>query len=261
VGYVFSSKPDQRHVITNWPGLKGRKVSPKVPTVMLYNNSNDFKWGFEVEHLADRKIGAFKLFLDPDLPKPLYISAMGMQTELNRLKKTAVEVTRDFLRSLYQWTLTQIEDHHMADYLEIVAVEFVVSMPAIWPEKARLATLQVSADFTMAQEEANQFTLPQGCERCRYSRPAGSLMLNKKFEDYLKSVIDEEEFFSLRKTESFRSAMMKFNDEIKQDFVSSNKKTYFVDFPGAHLTNQPDLNLKSNRITLTGYESSGKEIA
>lgn len=76
-------------------------------------------------------------------------------------------------------------------------------------------------------------------------------MLNKKFEDYLKSVADEEEFFSLRKTESFKSAMMKFDNQIKQDFVCSNKQTYFVDFPGAHLTDQPGLNLNSNRITLT----------
>jgi hypothetical protein len=83
-------------------------------------------------------------------------------------------------------------------------------------------------------------------------------MLNRKFEDHLKSVIDEEEFFPLRKTDGFRRAMMKFDEEIKPDFVSSNKKTYFVEFPGARLTDQPGLNLKSNRLTLTGYESDGK---
>ncbi|KAL9043671.1 MAG: hypothetical protein Q9214_003148 [Letrouitia sp. 1 TL-2023] len=313
---MLTTRQHWRHVITNWPGLGGGKVSPKVPTVMLYNDSTHFKWGFEVEPLASGRIEAFKLLLDPDLPKPLYISAMGVQTELNRLKKTAVEVTGDFMKSLYQWALTHIEDRHLADYLKIVAVKFVVSMPAAWPEKARHATLQVSADFTLELREANQFTLPKAArdggidpivqidepkaaafftlqsavgesaglqvgdavtvcdagggtvDLISYkiqklspleivklvpgtSRPAGSLMLNKKFEDYLKSVIDEEEFFSLRKTQSLKSAMMKFDEEIKQAFVCSNKRTYFVDFPGAHLTNQPDLNLRSNRITLT----------
>lgn len=128
---------------------------------MLYNDSTHFKWGFEVEHLASRKIEAFKLLLDPGLPKPLHIPVTVVQAELKRLKKTAVEVTRDFMRSLYQWALIHIEDLHLADYLEIVAVKFVVSMPAVWPEKARLATLQVSADFTSKLRETNQFSLPK----------------------------------------------------------------------------------------------------
>jgi hypothetical protein len=122
---------------------------------MLYDRPSQFKWGFEVGQLASNKIEAFKLFLDPGLPKPLYISAMVVQTELNRLKKTAVDVTRDFMRSLYQWALTHIEDQHLNEYLEIVTVKFVVSMPAVWPEKARQATLQVSANFPLELLETN----------------------------------------------------------------------------------------------------------
>lgn len=152
VGYVFSSKPDESHVVTSWPGLGIGKVSPKVPTVMVYSRPDEFKWGFEVGQLASNKIEAFKLLLDPSLKQPLYTSAVAVQKELNRLKKTAADATRDFMRSLCQWALSHIEDRHSADYFEISTLRFVLSIPAVWPEKAKRDTLKVSTILLMRRK-------------------------------------------------------------------------------------------------------------
>lgn len=80
-------------------------------------------------------------------------------------------------------------------------------------------------------------------------------MLNRKFEDLLKQVIDEEEFFKLRRTDVFRRAMLKFDEDIKPNYVSTSQKSYLIDFQGTRLTDQPKLNLKGNCFTLTKYVS------
>jgi hypothetical protein len=60
---------------------------------------------------------------------------------------------------------------------------------------------------------------------------AGSLMLNHKFEHFVKTLVDEEQFFSLRKTNDFRHAMKQFDEEIKPDFTPSSTKKILCQFP------------------------------
>ena len=81
---------------------------------------------------------------------------------------------------------------------------------------------------------------------------AGSLMMNKRFEEYVKAVVGERAYLDLREQDSYRHAMKTFDESIKPGFRSKDDEDQFVNFPKANLKDNPKMNLQSNTITVTG---------
>jgi hypothetical protein len=82
---------------------------------------------------------------------------------------------------------------------------------------------------------------------------AGSLMLNKRFEDFVKNIVGDEEFFALRKKEAFAIAMKTFDQEVKPNFTGDPAKSWFVSFPRAKLADDPANHLESDFLNLKWY--------
>ena len=77
------------------------------------------------------------------------------------------------------------------------------------------------------------------------------MILNKRFEEWVKYIVGEEAFFPLRKTTGFRLAMKQFDESIKVALGSGLTDVYYVNFPMANIKDNPRKGVKSNALTLT----------
>ena len=80
---------------------------------------------------------------------------------------------------------------------------------------------------------------------------AGSLIVNKRFREFVKDIVGEETFFALRKTKAFAMAMKQFDQEVKPNFLAKPDKSWHVNFPMAKLPDDPANKLEANCLELT----------
>ena len=84
-----------------------------------------------------------KLLLDPD-QKQIGIDLVGdLKLTLQKTGKSIKETVRDYIRGLYQHGLSVIESKVPKAYLESCQKKFVLTVPAVWSEKAQAVTLEV----------------------------------------------------------------------------------------------------------------------
>lgn len=81
---------------------------------------------------------------------------------------------------------------------------------------------------------------------------AGSLGLNKRFEEAVKNLVGEEEYLRIKKTKAWLRANTQFDREIKCAFRGKPSEEYFVNFPMADLNDDPANGLESNCWRMTG---------
>jgi len=145
IAYIFTADPDKTHVLDQWPGQTRAKVtSAKVPTVIKYGSGGPgFSWGYQVGLKDDKKLEAFKLLLDQGLPKPEYTQINRVRKSLREFVKTEIDAINDFMGALYRYAIEGIEEKHSKAYSEILAVKFVVSSPAGWPDTVKSIMMQV----------------------------------------------------------------------------------------------------------------------
>ena len=92
----------------------------------------------------NKKLEGFKLLLDPSLPKPEYTQINKVQNSFKEYGKKPVHAVNDFMGALYRYAIEAIEEKHSKTYSEILAVKFVVSTPAGWPDTVKSCILQVN---------------------------------------------------------------------------------------------------------------------
>jgi hypothetical protein len=81
---------------------------------------------------------------------------------------------------------------------------------------------------------------------------AGSLMLNKRFEEWIKDVVGERPYLDLRDTDAFRRGMKQFDESIKPSFRSIDDEEQYVTFQKANLESSEARGLVNDTITITG---------
>ncbi|KAF5707942.1 Hsp70 family heat shock protein [Fusarium mundagurra] len=146
VAYCFcnpSNKPDVRPIV-DWVGLEGR-TQPKVPTAILYDpkDSTKFKWGGQLTWRDDHVQGV-KLLLDSEQTRPSYLPSGSTKCEKKRLPKDLVDVVADFMKAMYEHALEKIGSKVPRDYLDLCEKSFVLSVPAVWSDKAKEKTIQAA---------------------------------------------------------------------------------------------------------------------
>jgi hypothetical protein len=87
-------------------------------------------------------VAGVKLLLDPDQPRPIYLPESTAKTDLKKLGKPAVEAVADFIGAMYKHAMTQIETQIPVDYLMMCQKQFILSVPAVWSDKAKDTTLK-----------------------------------------------------------------------------------------------------------------------
>ncbi|KAG6241820.1 hypothetical protein E4U24_006000 [Claviceps purpurea] len=145
VAYCFANQTDAKPVaIMKWPGNRGVSA-PKIPTVIEYSTEEPtgFRWGASANK-ARGGIVAIKLLLDPEQERPLYLSANNTRKQLKSLPKKPVEIAADFIRAIYEHALGEISTTVPKAYMDICQKEFVLSVPAVWSDAAKNATLKAA---------------------------------------------------------------------------------------------------------------------
>lgn len=273
----------------NTSGLESEK-QPKIPTVLSYDpkNKRSFTWGAQQHKHA--KIEGIKLLLDPDQDKPVYVPATNTRAELSKLGKPPIEVAADYIRSIYEHAMERIATKVPENYLENdVQKKFVISVPAVWSDKAKDSTLRAAklagiypATLIKEPEAAAMYTLhvlqDRGLEvgdalvicdagggtvdlisyEILETKPnlqlkelvpskggmAGSLQLNKRFEEQVKMLVGEDQYYHLRKTPAYESAVKFFDRTVKPAFRGKNDDSWYVNFPMADLQDDESQGLK-----------------
>ncbi len=131
---------NQINFITSWPG-NGREEG-KVPTELWYDDDGEPAWGYEVP--ADSEpFRWFKLLLlhAEDLGSKLQDFDFVVRTRemMETSGRTAVELITDYLRLLWEHTMSTIERSRGETVVEALAIHVVITVPAIWKGYARQA--------------------------------------------------------------------------------------------------------------------------
>ncbi|KAF8247626.1 actin-like ATPase domain-containing protein [Wilcoxina mikolae CBS 423.85] len=187
IAWAHTSTPDEYEVITQWPGQSGKDWG-KVPSDISYNTSirsptpssrtsdptsdptspsspiNDpdpqtFKWGFEVPPTDPQKLSWIKILLDPSQPRPTFVQPK--RTTLPR-GKSPVAIVTDYLRALRAYTLLTLQRRLGAEALTNTPVEYVLTVPAVWSDKARATTLEAAIAAGLGEGGLNLITEPEG---------------------------------------------------------------------------------------------------
>jgi molecular chaperone DnaK (HSP70) len=158
IAYIFTeqNKPDPE-AVTDWPGTPSLKV-PKTPTLIDYGGATggkSFLWGSKVNPTSKGKLEGIKLLLDPEQPVPLYVPALNTKKELLKLGKPPLDVASDYLKSLYQHALGHINNAYPKDFVDMQQKKFVLTVPAVWSDKAKDLTLKVGERTCLSTSHTN----------------------------------------------------------------------------------------------------------
>lgn len=162
IAYGLTSDPTKIKIIREWPGraVKGRNDIIKIPTIIKYgpveNNDPkrvDFDWGHKVGKDVNGVIRGFKLGLDPS-KRAFYKKVSGVPAEddkvpfheetaaveMQRLFRSPVDIVADYLGAVYKHAEARIRKAELAPIADLPK-QFVITVPAIWSDVAKSATL------------------------------------------------------------------------------------------------------------------------
>ncbi|KAK6343711.1 hypothetical protein TWF730_011300 [Orbilia blumenaviensis] len=162
VAFCHSTQDGLRdsEVVSSWAN---NGVAPKTPTEIRYLDGKESLWGAEASLPCERRqvkdaspiYGRFKLLLDPTTSTSVYADRPEPSNFVQRLAglrlqdsgsiklppgKTAIDISSDYLRLLYNELMNQRLRKRYPDTLDITPIEFVFTIPAIWSHKAQEAT-------------------------------------------------------------------------------------------------------------------------
>ncbi|CAN8104679.1 unnamed protein product [Discula destructiva] len=298
VAWAFNSPGKKPEVVSimDWPGLEGFR-QPSVPTLILYDETDPskFKWGGQVDW-RDPAIHGVKLLLDPNQAKPTYLPSSSFKKDRKALPKDPIDVAADFIGAIYRHALSKIESASVRDYFNLCEKEFILSVPAMWSDKAKDLTLkaakkagvhpvtlikepEAAALYTLSSfdhtfEAGDSFVVCDAgggtVDLITYEvvkiQPhlelselvpgagamAGSLGLNKRFEETVRTVVGDDQFADLNKGVGWAKAMNEFDKNIKTAFSGDVAEVHYVTFPKADLEDDPAEGLESNCWEMTG---------
>ncbi|KAL3954485.1 hypothetical protein ACCO45_010048 [Purpureocillium lilacinum] len=148
VSYCFANQRDPKpHAVESdaiCPGAGGQ-TTPKIPTIIAYTKEDPstFEWGACATGNKDAIVG-IKLLLDPNQKPPYYLQTPDPRKVLKSLPKPPVEVAADFMKSIYQHALAEISKTVPQEYMKLCRKEHVLSVPAVWSDAAKDATLRAA---------------------------------------------------------------------------------------------------------------------
>ncbi|THZ16183.1 actin-like ATPase domain-containing protein [Aureobasidium pullulans] len=159
---AYSGDPesaDEIQVVKNWPGSNGI-TSDKVPSELVYEtptqvsgikrdssgepiNNTKIRWGLEIKP-DETRLRCLKLRLDPRQKLPDYVSEDELCKELKKSGKTAEEAISDYLTEIYRRAKEALVKRFTQHMVSTTVIEVVLTVPAIWTDAAKDATLRAA---------------------------------------------------------------------------------------------------------------------
>ncbi|USP80915.1 uncharacterized protein yc1106_08189 [Curvularia clavata] len=166
VALAYSATPEDIDVIKTWPGGNGI-TSDKVPTEIGYSEPaslNDptsslkspakptpaVKWGFQFKP-EETRLRCIKLFLDRNQKLPPYVSPLETAAQLRKYNKTVMEAASDYLSQIYKHTMETLTRRYGETFISLTKIEFVLTVPAVWSDSAKDATLKAAEQAGMGK--------------------------------------------------------------------------------------------------------------
>lgn len=112
----------------------------KVPSVISYEKGVT-KWGYQVEPLREAIRGS-KLLLDESQARE-YAPSLASKSLLGKYGKTAVHASGEFIGHLVLHVKDTLQ-RRFGDVAKSMRLKYVVTVPAVWSDKAKDATLQAA---------------------------------------------------------------------------------------------------------------------
>lgn len=151
VAAAYSATPDDVDIIKSWPGGNGI-TSDKCPTEIAYgsakskgeeSSTNDIRWGFQFKP-EDSRLRCIKLFLDRNQKLPHFVSPLDTAAQLRKCGRTVKDAITDYLKKIYEHTMETMTRRYGEGFMRSTKVEFVLTVPALWSDAAKNATLQAA---------------------------------------------------------------------------------------------------------------------
>ncbi|ORY11639.1 Hsp70 family protein-like protein [Clohesyomyces aquaticus] len=162
VAAVYSATPEDIDIIKTWPGGNGI-TSDKVPTEIAYDipaaqsnagssntsldrlgkQTQNIKWGFQFKP-EETRLRCIKLFLDRNQKLPHFVSPLETAAQLRKYEKTVMEAVTDYLSMLYKHTMETLTRRYGETFMSMTKVQFVLTVPAVWSDSAKDATLKAA---------------------------------------------------------------------------------------------------------------------
>ncbi|TKA36507.1 hypothetical protein B0A54_13509 [Friedmanniomyces endolithicus] len=163
VAAAYSANPDDIDIIKTWPGGNGI-TSDKVPTEIAYDNTPaaevspitpedggakevakpvGIRWGFQFKP-EETRLRCIKLFLDRNQRLPHFVSPLETAAQLRKCERTVMDAVSDYLTKIYEHTMETLNRRYGESFVNSTPVEFVLTVPAVWSDAAKNATLQAA---------------------------------------------------------------------------------------------------------------------
>jgi actin-like ATPase involved in cell morphogenesis len=148
------SKHSTNIILYRWPGGNGI-TSDKVPTEINYVPSSlasssspadlpkTVKWGFQFKP-DEPRLRCIKLFLDRAQRLPHFVSPLETAAQLKSYGKTVHDAVSDYLASIHAHTIETLNRRFGAAFIAKTKIEFVLTVPAVWSDAAKNATLRAA---------------------------------------------------------------------------------------------------------------------
>lgn len=155
-----------------WPGGNGI-TSDKVPTEIAYettelpsstNNTitpeqgggpkstvQRIKWGFQFKP-EEPRLRCIKLFLDRNQKLPHFVSPLDTAAHLRSCDRTVMDAVSDYLGQIYTHTMETLNRRYGETFMSMTKTEFVLTVPAVWSDSAKNATLQAAEKAGMGNK-------------------------------------------------------------------------------------------------------------
>jgi molecular chaperone DnaK (HSP70) len=155
VAAAYSATPDDVDIIKTWPGGNGI-TSDKVPTELAYDLRDvtaehvddakiqaSIKWGFQFKP-EESRLRCVKLFLDRNQKLPHFVSPLETAAQLRKCNRTVMDAVSDYLTKIYQHTMETLTRRYGESFMNSTEVDFILTVPAVWSDAAKNATLQAA---------------------------------------------------------------------------------------------------------------------
>jgi molecular chaperone DnaK (HSP70) len=172
VAWALQSSPDDVEVITLWPGARNSELNvlksriqelilagttPKVPTTISYENGK-LLWGYQTPMFGE-VIRGVKLLLDPTQEID-YTPAVQSKEILAKYDKQPVDVARDYLQLLVTSAKETLR-RRFGNALDSMEIRYVLTVPAVWTDKAKNATLTAATDAGISALDVTLVSEPE----------------------------------------------------------------------------------------------------
>ena len=103
----------------------------------------EIRWGFQFKP-HETRLRCIKLFLDRNQKLPHFVSPLETAAQLRKCDRTVMDAVSDYLTKIYEHTMETLTRRYGESFMSTTDVDFVLTVPAVWSDAAKNATLQAA---------------------------------------------------------------------------------------------------------------------